>query len=83
MCMIENNSGYIFRVYKEGIHQFATRLFKDGDSVAVNIRFGQKYFIKPWIEWGLKKRGYNFKLHVDYITDHAKGTAEFDEVKLK
>lgn len=52
-------------------------------SVSVDIGFGQKYFIKPWIEWGLKKRGYNFKLHVEHITDHAIGAAVFDEVKMK
>jgi hypothetical protein len=81
--MIENNSGYVFKVKKEGIHQFTSRLFQDNDSVSVDIRFGQKYFIKPWIEWGLKKRGYNFKLHVEHIADQATGAAEFDNVKMK
>jgi hypothetical protein len=83
MSMIENNSGYVFKVKKEGIHQFTSRLFQDNDSVSVDIRFGQKYFIKPWIEWGLKKRGYNFKLHVEHIADQATGAAEFDNVKMK
>ena len=83
MCMVQNNSGYVFQINKEGTHQFATRLFEDKDGVSVDIRFGQKYYIKPWIEWGLKKRGYNFKLHVEHITDHARGAGEFDEVKMK
>lgn len=83
MCVMQNNSGYVFKVNKEGVHQFATQIFKDSDSVSVDIRFGQKYFIKPWIEWGMKKRGYNFKLHTEHITDQTKGAAEFGEVKMK
>jgi hypothetical protein len=83
MCMMENNSGYVFKIKNEGVHRFTTQIFKDSDNVSVDIRFGQKYFIKPWIEWGLKKHGYNFKLHVEHISDPTKGATEFADVKMK
>jgi hypothetical protein len=83
MCTIQNNAGYIFKVKKEGRHLFTTKLLQDSATIALDLHFGNKYYIRPWIEWGLKPRLYNFKLHIEEISDRSAAEKEFAEVKLK
>lgn len=83
MCVMKNNSGYIFRINKAGLHRFSTRLFNDEAGVSLHIEFGRKYFLKPTIDWGIKKNGNNFKLRLEDVSDHPAATKAFNEVRLR
>jgi len=83
LCMMQNKSGFIFKVKKEGRYSLRTNILKDESKMDVDVRFGQKYFIKPVIYWGVKKHLYNFKLGFEVPENLEIGMREFGEVKLK
>lgn len=82
ICVARNNSGYIYKVYKEGPLEIKSMLYKDESAVNVNIKFGQKYYIKSMAHWTITSRLYNFKLEMK-LMDAAAGASEFEEVKLR
>ena len=53
MCICKNNSGYIFKIYKEGQHTLMSKLNKDETSIRLDIKFGEKYYIKSIVFWGV------------------------------
>jgi hypothetical protein len=83
MCVVQNNAGYIFRVNKEGLHRFSTQVLDDESAVTVDIKFGQKYFLKPSIDWGVYRHLANCKLRLEHITDEQVAMKEFSAVKLR
>jgi len=55
---------------------------KDSVQLPVDIRFGNRYYIKSDIHWGIHSRLYNFKLELSSV-DAATGSKEFREVKIR
>jgi len=80
MCIAQNNSGYVFKVFKEGKFEVKSRLFKDESSVKLDIRFGNKYYVKSMIHWGISTRLYNFKLEMATVALQ-EGQTEFENIK--
>ncbi|MEP7237866.1 MAG: hypothetical protein ABI685_08380 [Ferruginibacter sp.] len=82
ICVAKNNSGYIYKVYKEGQLELKSMLYKDVSAVNVNIKFGQKYYVKSMIHWTITSRLNNFKLEMK-LMDPKEGESEFEEVRLQ
>jgi hypothetical protein len=82
MCIAKNNSGYIFKVLKEGTFEIKSRLFKDESSVKLEVKFGNTYYVKSMIHWTISKRLYNFKLDMQVMTPQD-GQTEFANVDLQ
>ncbi|HYK57410.1 MAG TPA: hypothetical protein VEV15_13160, partial [Flavisolibacter sp.] len=81
MWVAHNNSGQLFKIFKEGKYRIKSRLMKDEDYIDVDFRFGQTYYIKSKIKWGFY-RGNNFKLEMEEMKPE-KGQKEFDEVDYR
>ncbi len=82
MCIAKNNSGYIFKILKEGKFEIKSRLFKDESSIKLDVQFGNTYYVKSMIHWTISKRLYNFKLDMAAMTP-ADGATEFAEINLQ
>lgn len=82
MWAARNNSGCSFKIFKEGNFNVRSNLLKDQSSVAIDIKFGNIYYIKSMIHWGISSNLYNFKLEMKTIPA-AKAANEFEEVKLR
>jgi hypothetical protein len=82
MCVASNNSGYVFKVLKEGPFQVSSKLYKDEASVNLDIQFGKTYFVKSMIHWGISSRLYNFKLEMANVPPE-QGQNEFENIKNK
>ncbi len=82
MCVAQNNSGFIFKILKEGEFEVKSKLFKDEAAVKVNIKFGKTYYVKSIIKWGITSRLYNFKLDM-VNTPAEQGSLEFDDVDVQ
>lgn len=82
MCVATNNSGYIFKILKEGQFNISSRLYKDQSSVQVDIKFGKVYYVKSMVHWAITSRLYNFRLEMA-LMDPETGRDEFDKVNLK
>lgn len=80
--MSRNNTGYVFKILKEGKYTLRTSIMKDSVQLPVDIRFGNRYYIKSDIHWGIHSRLYNFKLELSSV-DAATGSKEFREVKIR
>jgi hypothetical protein len=81
LWVAKNNSGYLFKVLKEGRHTFKSRLMKDQSSIDVDIQFGKIYYVKSTMKWGIYKHG-NFKLGMETVKPDI-GQTEFDEVEFR
>lgn len=82
MCVAKNNSGYIFKILKEGTFEVKSKLLKDESAVKVNVKFGKAYYIKSSIKWGITSRLYNFKLEMANVSPEV-GIPEFEEVDIE
>ena len=82
MWVARNNSGVSFKIFKEGKYKLRSNLFKDESSVDIDIKFGNIYYVKSIIHWGISSRLYNFKLDMKVIAEEA-GEPEFEGVKLR
>jgi hypothetical protein len=82
ICIAQNNSGYILKIFKEGQFEIKSKLFKDESAVKVNLKFGNTYYVKSMIHWTISSRLYNFKLETA-IVNPEKGQKEFEEVKIR
>lgn len=82
LCVASNSSGYIFKILKEGRFQVSSRLFKDESAIDIDIKFGQVYYVKSMIHWGISSRLYNFKLETAKV-EQQQGEIEFAGIKNK
>ena len=82
MCLAKNNSGYIFKIFKEGKFELKSRLLKDESVIDIEVKKGETYYIKSMIHWGVKSRFYNFKLEMAEENKEV-GQAEFQNVRLR
>jgi len=81
LCILQNNSGYVFKILKEGTYSVKSKLNKDEASTKLDIKFGKTYYVKSMIHWGIYKGLNNFKLEMAVI-DRQQGKTEFAEVIL-
>jgi len=79
MCVAKNNTGYIFKILKEGTFEIKSRLYKDESAVKLDVQFGHTYYVKSMIHWTITKRLYNFKLDMA-IMKPEEGQEEYYEV---
>ncbi|MCW3092121.1 MAG: hypothetical protein JWP81_3190 [Ferruginibacter sp.] len=82
MCVAKNNSGYIFKVLREGQFVIKSKLYKDESAIKLDVKFGKTYYVKSMIHWGITSRLYNFKLEMSQVST-ADGKSEFEEVDLQ
>ncbi len=82
LCVAKNNSGYIFKVFKEGSLKLTSKTYNDKASVDLNIRFGKTYYTKSLIIWGIHANLNNYKLQMAEVDAHT-GKEEFEKVKHK
>jgi hypothetical protein len=82
LCVAKNKSGYIFKVLKEGNFRVKSQLLKDESAINLQVKFGQVYYVKSMIHWGLFKRGYNFKLEMATVPPD-QGKTEFENVDIQ
>ncbi len=82
MWFARNNSGYLFKILKEGTHKLSSRFYNDEASQQINIQFGKVYYMKMKDNWGIQKNLNNFKLEIEAVPA-ATGQLEFGEVKYR
>lgn len=82
MCLAKNNSGYIFKIFKEGKFELKSRLLKDESVINIEVKKGKTYYVKSMIHWGIKSRFYNFKLAIAEENKEV-GKVEFQDVRLQ
>jgi hypothetical protein len=82
MWVGRNNSGALFKILKEGHHKVGSRLYQGRSVVPLDVKFGNVYYLKSTINWGIHSRLYNFKLDNDIVSKE-EGKADFDKVKLR
>lgn len=82
MCVAKNNSGFIFKILKEGVFEVRSKLFKDESAVKLDVKFGKTYYVKSSIKLGITSRLYNFKLEMANVPP-AEGIPEFEEVDIQ
>jgi hypothetical protein len=81
MCLAKNNSGYIFKILKEGNFKIKSRLYKQEGSADLDIKFGNTYYVKSSVPWGIYGSG-NFKLKMEVMKPED-GKNEFYDVNLQ
>ena len=82
MYVARNNSGYLFKIVQEGTFTLSSRLYKDESSVSLPVKFGNTYYVKSMIHWGVSSRLYNFKLEMAAVQPET-GKAEFLDVNFR
>lgn len=80
MCVMENNSGFVFKILKEGTFPITSRLLNDEAAAKVEFKFGNTYYVKAGIRWTITKKLNNFKLEMEQMSNE-KGEAEFERIK--
>lgn len=78
----KNKSGHIFKILKEGKIQVKSKLLKDQSFVNLDVKFGQVYYVKSMIHWGITSRLYNFILEMAIVKSED-GKREFEEVNYQ
>jgi hypothetical protein len=81
MCVAKNNSGYIFKILREGNFKIKSRLYKQEASTDLDVKFGNTYYVKSSIPWGIHGSG-NFKLKMEVMKPDD-GANEFYDVNLQ
>jgi len=81
LCIAKNNSGYVFKILKEGTYSVKSKFDKDEASTQLDIKFGKTYYVKSMVHWGIFKGLKNYKLEIAVI-DRQQGKIEFEEVIL-
>ena len=81
MCVAKNNSGYIFKILKEGNFKIKSRLIKQEAAADLDVKFGNTYYIKSSVPWGIYGSG-NFKLKMEAMKPED-GKNEFYDVNLQ
>jgi hypothetical protein len=79
LCMMTNGSAYMFMISKEGPATLESVLNKDKFPLALDIKFGRRYYVRSTIDWGLTKYG-NYKLEMEQVPE-AKAKQEFEQVQ--
>ncbi len=82
MSAMPNNSGYIFKILKEGSFPVTSRLLKEESTAKVDIRFGHVYYVKAAIKWTISKKLYNFRLETTQVANET-GEIDFEKIKNK
>ena len=82
LCVAKNNSGFIFKIMKEGQYNISSRLYKDESAVQLDVKFGKTYYVKSMIHWAISKRLYNFKLETAIVSPDT-GIEEFEKINLQ
>jgi len=78
VCVMKNNSGFMFAVFREGDITLKSQLAKDTCSLTLTIQFGKRYYVRSTNEWGIHWTG-NSKLAMAAVPA-AQGKDEFEEV---
>lgn len=82
MCVGKNNTGYIFKIMKEGRFELKSKLYKDESSIKIDLKFGKVYYVKSMVHWGFFKGMKNFKLEMENVNAEV-GKTEFDALKFQ
>jgi len=83
MCLAKNKSGYIFKIFKEGVFDVTSRALKDASTVKLDVKFGNVYYVKSMVHWRvMAKHMYNFELENKVMTPE-EGITEFAGVNLQ
>lgn len=53
ICTMTNKSAYIIRLFKEGPTTLTGRIRKQEVAVTLNVRYGQKYYLRCDLLWGI------------------------------
>ena len=81
MCIAKNNSGYIFKILKEGKFTLKSRIYKDEADLPLDIKFGSTYYVKSSIPGGIHGLN-NYKLKMGLMKPED-GQNEFFDVDLQ
>ena len=82
MCIAKNNSGFVFKIFKEGTFEIKSQLFKDRSAIDLRVKFGNIYYVKSMIHWGIYRMLYNFKLEMKEVPVD-EGKVDFEQLKRK
>jgi hypothetical protein len=82
ICIVKNKTGYIFKILKEGTLTLKSILYKDSASTQFNVKFGNSYYVKASIDFGVYRVFDNYKLRMSEI-EAGEGKKEFEEVDLQ
>ena len=80
MCEAQNSSGFVFKIMKEGTFELKSRIYKDECSLPLHIHFGNTYFVKTFMKWGMYKGMSNSKLQ-NQLIDPVDGWADFQNIR--
>ena len=78
VCVMKNNSGFLFAVFKEGDVTVKSQIAKDTCSLVLNVKFGQLYYVRSTNEWGIHRTGTS-KLAMAAVPA-VQGKDEFEQV---
>jgi len=82
MCVMHNNTGFVFKILKEGNFELKSRQYKAENTIPIHVKFGNEYYVKATMDWGVHKHLYNFKMDNQLIST-AEGRADFGDLKHK
>ncbi len=80
--MARNNTGAIFKIAKEGMYELGSPLYKTKLHVQLNIKFGNVYYVRSSMIWGIHESKKNFKLN-NALVDNSEGKREFEKVRVR
>ncbi len=76
--IMKNKSGYIYKILEEGTYELGSKLMDNTSSTRLEVKKGQKYYIKSMIHWGIHTTR-NFNLEMRVMPEET-GEKEFDQV---
>ena len=82
MCVMHTNTGFVFKILKEGTFELKSRQFKAEQAIPITVQFGKVYYVKAAVDWGVHKYLYNFKMD-NQLVSQEQGKADFGELKHK
>jgi hypothetical protein len=82
ICIMKNKTGYIFKILREGNLTIKSVLYKDSASTQFNVKFGNCYYAKASVDFGIYRVFDNYKLRMSSI-EADEGKKEFEEVDFQ
>lgn len=81
LCVGDNNTGYVFKILKEGNYKIMSRFAKDKAATDISIKFGHSYYVRSVMQWTIHKFT-NYKLKMELVKEDI-GKLEFEDLKHK
>jgi hypothetical protein len=82
LCMAVDKKGNIFRILKEGQIRLSSRKYKDNPSLSLDVKFGQRYYVKTMVVEGMVWGANHFRTTMVIVPPDI-GNAEFSKIAVQ